>query len=125
MAMEVWLNLDGVNWAAIQSEPDGSFKVKAMLEYEGHSFDVATYEYKSGFFFDNVPLTTPKRFRARDYNEYRQMNVNEGQRDAERDRLRLERAQAAQAQWDRQQAEGAGQGKAKPDHQPPPPVDLP
>ena len=109
MAMEVWLNLDGVNWASVISEPDGSFRVRTMLEYEGHSFDVASYEYRPGFFFENTPLTTPRRFRARDYNEYRQQNIDEVQRDAARDRLRLERAQAQQAQWDRQQAESAEQ----------------
>ena len=107
MAMEVWLNLDGVNWASVISEPDGSFRVRTMLEYEGHSFDVASYEYRPGFFFENTPLTTPRRFRARDYNEYRQQNIDESARDADRDRLRLERAQSQQAQWDRQQAESA------------------
>ena len=109
MAMEVWLNLDGVNWASVISEPDGSFRVRTMLEYEGHSFDVAAYEYRPGFFFENTPLTTPRRFRARDYNEYRQQNIDESQRDADRDRLRLERAQSQQAQWDRQQAESAAE----------------
>ena len=62
MAMEVWLNLDGVNWASVISEPDGSFRVRTMLEYEGHSFDVASYEYRPGFFFENVPLTVAPSF---------------------------------------------------------------
>ena len=115
MAMEVWLNLDGVNWASIHAEPDGSFKVKTLLEYEGHSFEVADYEYRPGFFFDNTPLTTPKRFRARNYHEYRALSIDEAARDAERDRLRLERAQAQQAQWDRQQAE-ATPPKTPPDN---------